>query len=128
MNLRLAPGDSVDYVMNRLKKLAGSAVEVTLLMANEPTTLSPTKGPHYERVRQAILQSFPEYKVVAPYPVVAATDSRVYSDMAEATYRFVPFPSLIEDISTLHADNERIKIDSFIQGIKFFEVILTTTK
>jgi len=128
LNLRLAPGDSVDHVMNRLRKLAGNSVEVTLLMANEPTTLSPTKGPHYERVRQAILQSFPEYKVVAPYPVVAATDSRVYSDMAEATYRFVPFPSLIEDISTLHADNERIQIDSFIQGIKFFEVILTTTK
>ncbi len=128
LNLRLAPCDSVDHVMKRLKSLAGSSVEVTQLMANEPTSLSPVSGPHYDRIRQAILHSFPDYKVVAPYPVVAATDSRVYSDMAEATYRFVPFPSLIEDLSTLHADNERIKIESFIQGIEFFKKILAPSK
>jgi len=70
------------------------------------------------------MSTYPEFKVVAPYLMVAATDSRVYHGMAEAVYRVGPFASMKDDRSTIHADNERLSIDSFYKGIEFFKTIV----
>lgn len=72
-------------------------------------------------IRDSILETLPIFNVVVPYPVVAATDSRLYQGMTQGVYRFVPFHSLIEDLGANHKDNERINIESYLLRIKFFE-------
>ena len=52
--------------------------------------------------------------------MVAATDSRLYHPISDGVYRVQPFMSMLDDRSTVHADNERISLDSFEKGIKFF--------
>jgi carboxypeptidase PM20D1 len=123
-NLRIAENESIDSTLMRIKSIVGSAISVEILAATEPTPASPIDNDAYKMIRDSILETFPIFKVVAPYPVVAATDSRVYQGMAQGVYRFVPFHSLIEDLGTIHADNERINIESYMLGIKFFETLL----
>ncbi|MGB7595807.1 MAG: M20/M25/M40 family metallo-hydrolase, partial [Erysipelotrichaceae bacterium] len=127
-NLRISENDSIASVMNRVKRIVGEEINVEILAATEPTPSSPVGNDGYRMIRDSILEAFPVFKVVAPYPVVAATDSRVYNGMAEGVYRFVPFPSLIDDLGTIHGDNERINIESYKQGIKFFDTLLTKFK
>ena len=90
---------------------------------NRPTSAVLT-FPQFELVKKAITSVYPDFKVIAPYLMVAATDSRVYHGMSEAVYRVEPFASSKEDRSTVHADNERLSIDSFQKGIELFKVIL----
>ena len=127
-NLRISENDSVASTVERVKRIVGDEITVEVLTASEPTPSSPVAIEEYQMIKASILEAFPVFKVVAPYPVVAATDSRVYSGMAKGIYRFVPFVSLIDDLGTVHGDNERINIDSYKQGIRFFETLLTKLK
>lgn len=127
-NLRISENDSISSVMSRIKRIVGGEINVEVLAATEPMPSSPVDNEGYRMIRDSILEAFPVFKVVAPYPVVAATDSRVYNGMADGVYRFVPFPSLIDDLGTIHGDNERIHIESYLQGIKFFDTLLTKLK
>jgi carboxypeptidase PM20D1 len=127
-NLRVSENDSVASAIERIKRIVGEKVEVEILTATEPTPSSPVDNTGYRMIEECIAETFPSFKVVAPYPVVAATDSRVYQGMAKGVYRFVPFPCLIEDLGTVHGDNERISVESYLLGIKFFEHLLLKVK
>ncbi len=124
LNLRIAENESITSTVDRIKHIVGSEINVDVLSATEPTPASPIDNEAYKMIRDSILETFSTLNVVAPYPVVAATDSRVYQGLAQGVYRFVPFHSLIEDLGTIHADNERINIESYLLGIKFFETLL----
>jgi carboxypeptidase PM20D1 len=124
-NLRISENDSVASVVERVKRIVGEEITVEVLAATEPTPSSPVDIDGYRMIHQSIMETFPVFKVVAPYPVVAATDSRVYNGMANGVYRFVPFVSLIDDLGSIHGDNERINIESYKQGIRFFETLLS---
>ncbi len=128
LNLRISENDSIASTLERIKRIVGSEIKVDVLSATEPTPSSPVECDGYRKIKDSILETFPVFKVVAPYPVVAATDSRVYNGMAKGVYRFVPFYSLIEDLSTIHGDNERINIESYKMGIKFFTILLLKEK
>ncbi|MFO7584674.1 MAG: M20/M25/M40 family metallo-hydrolase [Anaerolineales bacterium] len=90
----------------------------------EPTDISPCDGPEYAIIVNAIRQHYPHFKAVAPFLMIAATDSRVYHGLAEGVYRLSPFEISEEDLQTVHADNERIKIANFFKGIEFFKTLL----
>ncbi len=58
--------------------------------------------------------------MIAPYLMIAATDSRMYAPVADGIYRFQPFRSLTEDLGTIHAVGERLSIESLREGVEFF--------
>ena len=57
---------------------------------------------------------------MAPGLVLAGTDSRHYSDVAENVYRFQPILLSNEDIEGLHGVNERISILNYDRMIRFY--------
>jgi carboxypeptidase PM20D1 len=124
INCRIIQGDSIQRVKARIENRVGSKIKVTLANGTEPTDICRSDIPQFELVKKAITSVYPDFKVIAPYLMVAATDSRVYHGMSEAVYRVEPFASSKEDRSTVHADNERLSIDSFQKGIELFKVIL----
>jgi len=124
INCRIIPGDSIERVKQRIETRVGPKIKVSIKNGTQPTDICRTDIPQFEQVRQALMSTYPEFKVVAPYLMVAATDSRVYHGMAEAVYRVGPFASMKDDRSTIHADNERLSIDSFYKGIEFFKTIV----
>ena len=44
--------------------------------------------------------------------------------MAKGVYRIAPFEISGEDMKTVHADNERVKIENYLKGIEFFKTLI----
>lgn len=125
LNCRIVPGDSVDEVVSRIKRRIGSRFTVTAINGNNPTSVSSVDSRSYHTIDKMIKEVYPDLKVVAPYLMIAATDSRIYHDQAEGVYRIQPFLSIKDDRPTIHADNERVAIESFYQGIQFFKALIS---
>ena len=126
LNCRIVPGDSVEEVVSRIKRRIGSRFTVTALNGNNPTSVSSVESRCYTSIDKVIKDVYPDIKVVAPYLMIAATDSRIYHDQAEGVYRIQPFMSIKDDRPTIHADNERVAITSYYQGIQFFKALMCT--
>lgn len=124
LNSRIITGESVRSVQERVQRIVGTDIQVTMHNGTEPTDISPSDGPEYAIIENAIRQHYPHFKAVAPFLMIAATDSRVYHGLAEGVYRLSPFEISEEDLQTVHADNERIKIANFFKGIAFFKTLL----
>ncbi len=124
INCRIVPNDSVDQVVSRIKARVGKNIEVKAIQSTEPTSISPVNHPAFNAIKAAIDTLYPNFKATAPYLMIAATDSRLYHGLAEGVYRINPFESAYADLHTVHADDERISLDSFYKGIEFFKVIL----
>ena len=60
-----------------------------------------------------------------PYMSTGATDSMFLRLRAVQAYGLLPFPLDIDDALRMHADDERIPINSFHKGIEFLNGIVT---
>lgn len=123
-NVRIIPGESVESVRNRVQSIIGDKIQVTLHNGTEPTDISPSNVREYQVIEETVREHYPHFKAVAPYLMVAATDSRVYHGLSKGVYRIAPFEISSEDMKTVHADNERIKIENFLKGIEFFKTLI----
>ncbi len=119
VNFRIAPQDSVETLLRHIKRTVCSGIAVDVLQAYEPSGVSDTKTQAYQKILQTIKSIFPDY-VIAPYLMIAATDSRLYEHLADGVYRFSPFRSLSEDLDTIHGVGERLKTESLREGVEFY--------
>jgi len=56
--------------------------------------------------------------------MIAASDTRHYSKIADNSFRFNPFLIAPEDMTGFHGTNESIETNSFIIGIKTYVEII----
>ncbi len=119
VNVRIAPGQTVEDVKRHFEKVTHGLVEVSVLQGYNPSVVSPTDNPAYRVIARTVGEIFSGYRV-APYLMIAATDSRMYPAVADGVYRFQPFRSLTEDLDTIHAVGERLSIESLREGVEFF--------
>jgi carboxypeptidase PM20D1 len=124
VNVRVAVGSSVaDSVDHIRRAIRDPLVEVTALHPSEPSPVSPTTGPQWNRVRAAIQSAQPD-AIVTPYIQLGASDSRHFSGVCDAVYRFTPFEMSAAERGTLHAVNERIHVATWLRGISFYETLI----
>ncbi|MPN43481.1 hypothetical protein SDC9_191041 [bioreactor metagenome] len=88
-------------------------------VATAPTKISRTNSEAYRKVESAARNTLRNLKIV-PYMTTVTTDSRFYEPITDGIFRFVPFRSVQEDISGMHGTNERLKLESLMEGITFF--------
>ena len=120
INFRISPDDSVDKLIAHIEKvLKKTDVKIIHTMAHNPTQPSDITSEAYALVRDTVKQVMPDLMVV-PYLMVAATDSRQYAGIAENIFQFCPYRSMAEDLGTIHATNERMKIECLAEGVTFF--------
>ena len=119
VNFRISPDDSVEKLLAHVKRTVGDKIKVEVIQAYEPSAVSSTDSAAYRAIEKTIGGLFPDY-VITPYLMVAATDSRLYSDIADGVYRFQPFRSMSDDLGTIHAAGERLSIESLREGTAFF--------
>src|SRR3546814_5528611 len=65
--------------------------------------------------------------VVAPYLVVAATDSRSMEPISQDVYRFMPMHFTLKETAMIHGTNEHMTIDSFKRMIDFYARLIVTS-
>ena len=119
-NMRLNPADSVDGALAYLRKTVGNdAVEITALESFEPSRVSRTDCEGWEKVSAAVAENWPGC-IVSPYLMVQCSDSRHYGTISNHVYRFSAMALTAEERSTIHGNNERIKVENIGKAVEFY--------
>ncbi len=130
VNFRILPGDTYDSVTARVVELIDDPrVEVKpLANRNNPSAVADVESASFELLRKSILQISPEDDlIVAPYLLIAQTDSRHFIPLSEATYRFLGIKVDAAQLSGFHGTNERVSVDEYARAVKIFYQLIRNT-
>lgn len=120
INFRLLPGDSVDDVLNHIRKVVDDPrISVKKLYGTEASPVSSTSSAAYKTIAETVSNVFPE-AISAPLLVLGGTDARHYTSVSSNVYRFLPVAIGSKDLSMVHGTNERIKVDAYAKAIQFY--------
>lgn len=137
LHLRIQPGETVESVLQFLRstihddritlhidqKLDGKPRDQ--LAYRQPSRVSSDTSRSFKALHRTIKQVFPNV-AVAPFFVVASTDSAHYDDptLTKDVYRFTPWNLDPTGLSLIHGVNEKIATTQFIQMIRFYEQLI----
>lgn len=126
LNVRIAPGESVAGVVERLERVIGdSRVGIVVREGSEPSPVSPTgDDPRWAAVEAAAAVAYPD-AVAAPYVMLGASDARHLARACEATYRLSPLRMDKQQREAVHGPNEWVAVESLELGIDFYRALLT---
>jgi carboxypeptidase PM20D1 len=124
VNVRILPGDTVASVAEHIRHaVRDDRVGLAVQQGLEPSPTSPSEGPTWELLEQTIAQLH-QHVVVTPYLMLGATDARHFTRISEQVYRFSPFEISAAERSGLHGMNERIRVSTFFDGIRFYRALI----
>ena len=119
-NMRLNPADSVASALEYLKQtVKNEQVEITVLESFEPSTVSETDCPAWDKVAYAVANTW-KGCVVTPYLMVQCSDSRHYGKISNHVYRFSAMDMTAEERASIHGNNERIRVDTVAKAVEFY--------
>ena len=119
-NMRLNPADSVEGALSYLRKVVkDEGVEITALESNEPSRVSTTDCPGWDKVCAAISGTWPA-AVVSPYLMIQCSDSRHWGRISDKVYRFSAMDLSAEERRTIHGHNERIRLECIHRAVEFY--------
>ncbi|MBZ5503485.1 MAG: M20/M25/M40 family metallo-hydrolase [Acidobacteriia bacterium] len=120
LNIRLLPGNMLEPLLGKLRELVNDP-QIRFEVepgATEPAPSSSVTGELYNTIARVAVQKYPGTTVV-PYMSTGATDSALLRMRSVQAYGLLPFPLTEEDAARMHAEDERIPLDSFHKGIEF---------
>ena len=119
-NMRLNPADSVASALEYLKQtVKNEQVEITVLESFEPSPVSETDCPAWDKVAYAVANTW-KGCVVTPYLMVQCSDSRHYGKISNHVYRFSAMDMTAEERASIHGNNERIRVDTVAKAVEFY--------
>ena len=119
-NMRLNPADSVASALEYLKKtVQDNNVEITVLESFEPSPVSETDCPAWDKVAYAVANTW-KGCVVTPYLMVQCSDSRHYGKISNHVYRFSAMDMTAEERASIHGNNERIRVETIAKAVEFY--------
>lgn len=119
VNMRVAPGKTVDDMKAYIKSFTGEELTVTVLTGIAASPVASTQSKAFRDLYETTGEIYPD-RIIAPYPLVFGTDSRHYSEICGDVYKFTPFECMERVFPTMHGLGEHIEIESFEKGIQFF--------
>ncbi|MFY9531216.1 MAG: M20/M25/M40 family metallo-hydrolase [Candidatus Acidiferrales bacterium] len=120
LNVRLLPGNMADPLVAKLRELVNDP-QVRLeasLPVFQPAPSTSIDTDLYRTIGKVGAQVFPG-AVELPMMSTGATDSAQLRLRNVQAYGLLPFPLPQEEISRMHADDERISLDSYRKGVEF---------
>lgn len=125
VNFRIHPADRVAGVRAHVERVVDDPrVAITELPgAREASAVSSATSASYRTLARTLREVFPE-AIVVPSLVLAATDSRYFTEMASDTYRFAPLIVREGDIERFHGVDERIAVADYELAIRFYGRLL----
>ena len=127
INMRLAPSDPPDVILEHCQNLVGPDVDLSLDQQIAASRPSEIDSYGYSHLRQ-VLEHYFDRLIFIPAQNRGATDCRQYEPVCRCCLRFGPFLEE-EDISSegIHGTNERISVRAYIQGIRVLTRLMETT-
>jgi acetylornithine deacetylase/succinyl-diaminopimelate desuccinylase-like protein len=127
LNIRLLPGNMATPLLNKLTQLVNDP-QVRLepqAGAGETAPSSSLETDLYATIKKVTAQEFSGAPIV-PYMSTPLTDSARLRMRTVQAYGFDPFPLTEEDVLRMHADDERIPVESFRKGIQFLYDVVSS--
>ncbi len=120
LNIRLLPGNMVEPLVAKLKELVN---DPQVRFESDPSIGQPAPSSSidtdlYRTIGKVGTQVFPG-AVELPMMSTAATDSAPLRLRNVQAYGLLPFPLTQEEVLRMHADDERISLDSYRKGVEF---------
>src|SRR5690606_1889272 len=125
VNVRIMPGESVESTQRHLEKAIGDEhVHLDLLESGEPSPVSLYEDePAFALLEECVTEVFGD-PVTAPYVLMGATDSRHFTAICERVYRFAPFRMSKAQRESIHSYDERIGVDDFDEGVRWYRRLI----
>jgi carboxypeptidase PM20D1 len=124
VNVRLVPGDTIAALLARLATLlADLDIEVVSVSGDDPSPTAPSAGEPWELLERAVRAVDPELAVV-PYLQSGSTDSRYFTDLAPAVYRFAPLVMTAAQRRSIHGIDEHVSIAALEAGTAFHRTLI----
>ena len=126
LNIRLLPGNMASPLLAKLQTLAADPQVRFEVQPNagETAPSSSLTSDLYNTISGVAKQQFPG-TVVVPEMSTSATDSVPLRLRNVQAYGILPFPITEEDRNRMHADDERLPVNSFRKGIDFLYAIVS---
>ena len=123
-NFRLNDTETVESVIAHCEKaIDNPRVKISVVKGQNPSNISNTEGLSFELLKKTIWQLQPD-AVIVPNAVLGGTDSRKFDPICDGVFRFGPFIGGIDLRHTVHATNERTRVDALDQGVMFYIQLL----
>ncbi len=125
VNIRIMVGDTVAGVLDHVRKaIRDDRVHIEVVEANEPSPVSPYVDDEAFALLESTIRAGFDDAVPAPYVMMAATDSRTFTQICDRVYRFAPFRMSKAQRESIHSYDERIGLDDFADGVLWYERLI----
>lgn len=126
LNIRLLPGNLLDPLLGKLNQIVNDPQVhfETQPSIGQSAPSSPIDSDFFAEITVTASTEFPGTTVL-PMMSTGATDSSQLRLRSVKAYGLLPFPLTEADILRMHADDERIPLDSFRKGVDFLYHIVT---
>ncbi|KAJ7397913.1 putative carboxypeptidase PM20D1 [Pitangus sulphuratus] len=127
VNFRIHSAETAAEVLEAVRNtIADDRVKIDVVEAFDPLPISPwdeqTFAVHI--FQKTILDTFPDVDSVVPGTCIGNTDSRHFTNVTNAIYRFNPLLLTADDLPRIHGLNERISIENYEKQVEFlFQLI-----
>lgn len=123
-NVRIVPGETMGSVEQHIKQVVKEKdVQVRRLQGNNPSPCADVSSPQWALVKEAVSETWPQV-VVAPYMMVACSDSRHFCRICDNVLRFSAMELSKEERSRIHGLNERIPVEKIGKAVEFFTRVI----
>ncbi len=123
-NLRLICGETVEGAKAYLEKVIKNPdIQVDVVMGMNPSRISRTDDEPFQRLSKAIRGTWTS-AVVSPYLMLACSDSRHYGVLSDHVYRFSAMALTKEERGLIHANNERIPLETIVKTVAFYQRLI----
>uniref|UniRef100_A0A452IJL2 Peptidase M20 dimerisation domain-containing protein n=1 Tax=Gopherus agassizii TaxID=38772 RepID=A0A452IJL2_9SAUR len=122
VNFRIHPSQKVEEVLEIVQNtIADDRVKIHLQEAFDPLPISPWDNHAFgvQIFRRTLLDVFPDVSSVAPGICIGNTDSRHFTNLTDAIYRFNPLVFKPDDLPRVHGLNERISVEGYEKQVEF---------
>ena len=125
IDFRLLPGDTADKVIEHVRRVVRDEhIRIAPASpAEEPSRVSSVTSTSYRVIERTIREVLPG-TIVAPGLLIAATDSRHMSAVADDIYRFSPVRAHAEDLPRFHGTDERMSVANYTELIRFYGALI----
>ena len=124
VNIRVMVGDTVDDVLAHVRRTIGDdRVEVHVVEKGEASPVSPIDDEAFGLLERTIGEVFPD-AVPAPYVMMAATDSRFFTEICARVYRFAPLRMTKAQRESIHAADEHVGVEAYLDGVRWYRRLI----
>ena len=124
LNLRLLGSTTVDKAVEHLRKtIKNDNVKIEVVNGENPSRISDTDCKQWDMLSSVVASVWPE-AIVAPYLMVACSDSRSYSKISDKVYRFSAMTLSKAERGTMHGHDERIPLKTLFTIFDFYYNLL----